>query len=153
MKDLESIKFENAKRVAAADGYRVVASYAVLSDDYDAMSPFDTEAAAWEAAARQTEARRKAEEEKRKAEAAYLDRPPVEEVEASSLQCSPLRTYNVIGRYFDNGYVFHDAVAADSPHDAAYKVLDQRNVSERDWEVIAVLQGERIEDVTPLEFI
>ena len=149
MKDLAQTKLDNAKAVAEKAGWRVQAVFD-LYDDVDTCYPgYSTEASAWEAAAL-------AVEEQHKAAATYLDPPPVAEIEPPLSDfsfSSALRTYSVIGRYFDNGYVFHDAVAAVTAKDAVDKVLTERNDLNRDWEVIAVLLGERIEDVTPLEFV
>ena len=99
--------------------------------------------------------------ENAKAEARYLDAP----AKSKPIERGTLKTYSVIGRYYDNSQVFHDCVAAESAKDAVDKVQASRNpepdhpysgscpLADEDWELIAVLTGDRIEDVTPSEYI
>ena len=142
MKDLDQIKLDNAKAVAVADGYRVKTTYHLLPDLHG-DEDFGSEAEAWEAAAL-------AVEERHKAEARYLDEEAETIVRTAK---DAARTYSVLGKDLHTGFIFHDAVLAIDPRDAVAKVSVGRLDPNDDWEVIAVLQGDQIEDVTPSEFI
>ena len=162
MRDLATIKRENARWVAERGGWLVDR---VRPDNWfakklsanwenaiylpsDGEGFFTTEALAWEAAARATE--------KAMAEARYQD------VAQAPRKVS--NTYSVIGRYLDNGEVFHDGVVAETPQEAVDKVDWERSYEidvfgdpiaetrDRDYDIIAVLSGDVV-DVTPLKYM
>ena len=158
MRDLATIKRENARWVAERGGWGVIerislagSSWIATQVDENRILPadgtyFTTEAEAWEAAARETE--------KAMAEARYQD------VAQASRKVA--NTYSVIGRYSDNGEVFHDGVVAETPQEAVDKVDRERSyeidvygnpiVETRDYDIIAVLSGDVV-DVTPLKYV
>ena len=159
MRDIATIKRENARWVAERGGWIVECMrghewFAKKLDAHDnavylpglTAGFFETEALAWEAAARETE--------KAMAEARYQD------VAQAPRKVS--NTYSVIGRYSDNGEVFHDGVVAESPQEAVDKVDRERSyeidmlgdpiAETRDYDIVAVLSGDVV-DVTPLKYV
>ena len=159
MRDLDILKFVNDKAFAEKHGWRVVATYHALNDQWGDWD-FQSAAEAWEFAVDKT-ALEISKSEARSHKLGSCNLPG--SGKTASLAQPPLKTYSVIGRYFDTGDTFHDGVGADDAKDAIAKVEQARSEPDhpfsgscptpRDWEVIAVLRGDGIEDVTPLEYI